>query len=146
MTATIDRAHAVKRIADHLADRTSWVVTAPPDMLAPLAEALGTIPGWTAYLDGGLPLVLRTDQADVLLAADALVATAAVLTVPKTVDASTLGAALSHPMPSDDAQDVLILRADNGPIYWPLLFVDAVDIVDPQCAAELRANHLPNLN
>lgn len=145
MTTPIDRGQAVHRIAAHLADRDSYVITVPPDLVDTVAENLASIPERTLYLDGGLPAVLRTDQASVLAVTGALTATAAVLVVPKTVPAAALTKALGQHVPEDGSQDIVVLMAD-GPIVWPLLFVDALEVVDPRAAGQLRASNLPNLN
>lgn len=142
----LDRDQAVKNIAAHIADRDAYVITAPPDTLPRLSRTLDGVPSWSAYLDNGTPVILRTDRAGALIVADLLVETAGVLIVPKTVPAAALSRVVGQDVPADGSQDLVVLMPHEGPIFWPLLFVDALDIVDPQVAATLRAHHIPNLN
>lgn len=143
----LDRDKAVQRIADRIADRDAYVITAPPDTLPLLSRTLDGIPGWTAYLDSGIPAILHTDRAGALLVADLLMDTAAVIVVPKTVPASELSKVVGQEVPADGSQDLVVLMPpDGGPIFWPLLFVDALAIVDPPVAAQLRAHQIRNLN
>ncbi len=143
----LDRDEAVQRIAGHIADRDAYVVTAPPYTLPTLSRTLDSLSGWFAYLDSGTPAILHTDRAGALLVADLLMDTAAVIVVPKTVAAAELSKVLGQDVPADGSQDLVVLMPpDGGPIFWPLLFVDALEVVDPPVAAQLRAHHIPNLN
>ena len=139
MIALIDRDDAVAAIAGAIADRHSFVIVAPPDTVAGLAGCLTTVAGWTGYLDNGTPTVLCTDQPAAATVLDGLaVPTAMVVTVPKTVPAATLGEALGQEIPADGSQDLVLLCGDEeGPLVWPLLFVDALAPVDPRAAAAL---------
>ncbi|MET8134663.1 hypothetical protein ABZV24_22370 [Streptomyces sp. NPDC005251] len=142
-TATHDflaRDTAVHQIAQHIADRDAYLVTCPPTTLPILSRALDSLPAWSAYLDNGTGAVLRTDRAGALLVADLLMETAGVLVVPKTVPAVELGQVVGQDIPADGSQDLVVLMPPGGePIFWPLLFIDALDIVDPTVAAQLRA-------
>ncbi|MER7838439.1 hypothetical protein ABTY98_21755 [Streptomyces sp. NPDC096040] len=142
----IDRDTAVQQIAAHIADRDAYVITTPPDALPRLSRSLENLSSWGAYLDSGTPVVLRTGRAGALLVVDMLMETAGVLVVPKTVPAAELGKVVGQDIPADGSQDLVVLMPREGPIFWPLLFVDALEIVDPAVAATLRANHIPNLN
>ncbi|MFE2828478.1 hypothetical protein [Streptomyces sp. NPDC059271] len=143
----LTRDDAVRQIAQHIADRDAYVITAPPGALPRLSATLDELPHWTAYLDNGLPVAMRTGNASTLLVADALMETAGVIVVPKTVPASAVGQVVGQSMARDGSQDLVVLMPpDGGPIFWPLLFVDALDVVDPVVAAQLRAHHIPNLN
>jgi hypothetical protein len=146
MTTTITREQAVKAIAGHLADRDAYVITVPPELMPEVTRSLDGITDWTAYLDGGLPVVIRTDRAAVLTITGALTVSAAVLTVLKrTTAAAALSAALGQEIRDDGSQDIVVLH-DNGPMVWPLLFVDALAVVDPGAAAAIHANQVHNLN
>ncbi|MDJ0341777.1 hypothetical protein [Streptomyces sp. PH10-H1] len=149
MTLTLSptRPQAVKRIADHIADRDSYVITVPPDALTSFAHRLCDIPDWNAYLDNGTGTVLHTGHALTLLACDLIIETAAVVIVPKTVPTAVLTEAVGRDVPADGSQDIVILTGPAGrPVFWPLLLVDAIEIVDPAVAAQLRANQIHNLN
>lgn len=143
----IERSRAVKAIADQILDRTSYVIIAPTDNLVRLVDSLTEhTEKWTAYLDNGTGAVLCTTNADIVRVVDILIGTAAVITVPKTVPAPAISAALGQHLPEDGSQDLVVLRVPDEPMFWPLLFIDALDLVDPKVAAELRANQVHNLN
>ncbi|MET8098131.1 hypothetical protein ABZV29_16875 [Streptomyces sp. NPDC005236] len=143
----LSRDTAVQRIARRIAARDAYVITAPPTSLPRLSSALTELKGWHAYLDSGTPAVMRTDRAGALLVADLLMETAGVIVVPKTVPASELGEVVGQELPADGSQDLVVLMpTDGGPIFWPLLFVDALALVDPPVAAHLRAQHIADLN
>ncbi|MCW2898724.1 MAG: hypothetical protein JWO67_989 [Streptosporangiaceae bacterium] len=151
MTPTSDitliaRAEAVHLIAGHLADRDRYVIVAPPDVVEALADSIGTIPDWTAYLDTGIALVTRTSAAAAMRLSRMLLPTAAVVTVPKTVPPAAISEALDHDVPADGSQDVIILADPEQQMDWPLLFVDAVAMVDPRLATVIRANDIRNLS
>lgn len=147
ITGPIDRELAAEHIASRIKARDSYVITAPPSALSRLSESFEDISGWAAYLDTGLELVLRTDSASVLLVTDVVdslmsATTAAVIVVSKTVPASVLATAVGQEVPADGSRDLLVLHAAEGVVFWPTLFVDALDIVDPLVAAQLRAQSL----
>lgn len=144
--APIGRDRATKGIADHIADRDAYVVTVPPYALLSLARSLTDLPAWNAYLDIGTPLIMWTDKAEVLLLTGTLLETATVVVVPKTVPPATLSRVVGQGVAEDGSQDLVILRPRGGPTPWPTLFVDALEIVDPRAATELRAHDIPNLN
>jgi hypothetical protein len=145
-TATLDRAAAIRRIADHLADQDAFVITVPPHELNAFGHSIKNVQSWTAYLDNGTGHILRTDTPGALLVAELLFPTAAVVVVPKTVPATVLSEALGQEVPADGSRDIVILTSQGGPTYYPMLFINALDIVSPSTAALLRANHLPNLS
>lgn len=140
------RDRAVQKIAAHIADRDAYLVTIPPEALPRLSRSLDGLASWSAYLDNGTPVVLRTSRAGALLVSDLLMETAGVLVVPKSVPAAALSKVVGQEVPADGSQDLVVLASAVGPTFWPLLFVDALAVVDPRMAAQLRANHLPNLN
>ena len=143
----IDRATAVQEIAGRIRDRDAYVITAPPDTLPLLSRTLDGISSWSAYLDSGTPAILRTDRAGALLVADLLMETAGVIVVPKSVPAAELSKVVGQEVPADGSQDLVVLMPpDGGPVFWPLIFVDALEVVDPPVAAQLRAHHIPNPN
>lgn len=148
ISSPVDRGQIVRTIAGHIADRDSFVIATPPGMLAPLALALRELPPvWTAYLDNGLPLVLRTDQPSALAAVEMLTPATAVVIVPKSIPATVLGEALGQEVAGDGSQDIVLLRTTlQGPMVWPVLFVDAVAIVDPRAAMQIRVSDLAGLS
>lgn len=138
----LDRETAVRRIGDALADRTAFVITMPPGTVSVLAARLSPVPAWCAYLDNGTPTALATSDPTCLRTAAALAPMVGVLIVPKTVPATQLSDVVGQVVPADGSQDVVILTASSrtgSPVFWPLLFIDAVSRVDPQLAAQLRA-------
>lgn len=139
----IRRDRAVRQIANHLADQDVYLITVPHGALESAVDTLDPITPWQAYVDNGSGLVLRSGMREPVALAAQLYTTVAVLVVPKSVDPEVLSSALRQPLPPDGSQDLLILRSRTGPIHWPLLFVDAVDQVDPIAAAQLRAHGIP---
>lgn len=142
-TEIVTRSEAVDTIAAAIADRTAFVVLAGPHMLADVARALDAVPTFAAYLDAGHGGVMRACDAVELTLVSLLAApTAAVLLVPKTVPAGTLAAAFGRDhIPADGSRDLVVL-CDDGPVAWPLIFVDALAIVDPRAAMQIRASDL----
>lgn len=146
MTATpIARARAVKNIAAALADRHSYVLTLDPRLNTEAAEALDGI-DTTIYVDQGTDPILRTNDPRLLAVTAALIPCVAVILIPKTVPAAILSEALGEHVPDDGSQDILILGSPEPPMTWPLLFVDALQRVDPTAANTIRAAHIPNTN
>lgn len=148
-TATpIARARAVKDIAAALADRSAFVAMVSPDVLKTVAARLHLIPGWTAYLDSGTDIVMRTTDIAVVAVLDLLIDSAVVLTIPKTTPAATISEALGGtPVPEDGSQDIILLGGkEDAPMFWSLLFLDAIERVDPETAADIRAAAIANLN
>jgi hypothetical protein len=145
----LDRQSAVDQLAGHIADRTGFLVVAPPSAVATLAARLHRLPaGWTAYVDHGVPAVLATNIPRALGVLDVLgVPYCAVVAVPKTVPARTLSDVLGQDLPDDGSRDLIFLHDEEGQaIVWPLLFVDALAIVDPAAAAAIHVNALTNLS
>lgn len=146
MTTLITRRAAVDAIAAHIADRTAFIVLAPPKLLGEVITRLRHVPGWTGYLDTGRDSVARGDAAEFVTlgrVAQAFGTPAiAVMTVPKTVPAARLSRALRQPIADDGSQDILVIRGESGPIHWPMLFVDALEQVEPAAAAQLHAEDL----
>lgn len=143
----LHRDRAALEISGRIAGEADYLITVPPGALLPLCEALDALTSWTAYLDSGTPLVVRTERSGTLRNVALRGAAAGVISVPKAVPAAALAEALSQPLPPDGSEDLIVLTSpDGGPIFWPLLFVDALEIVDPAAAAQLRAHHIPNLN
>lgn len=145
-TATLTRTDAVHTIARHLATRDVYLVAAGPAQLTGIGLALHGIPGTVCYADNGLGPILRTDRPEALALVAALLPAAAVTTVPKTVPASVLGEALGQHVPPDGSQDVVIVMDDAGHAVYPTLLVEAIDHVDPNVSALLRANDLAHLS
>lgn len=135
----------IKHIANQLADRHSFVITVPPGRLMQLADALEAhVPTWTAYLDNATGMVLRTPLAGTIRHVTPFAPTAAVVTVPKTVPAEHVSKAIGQHVPADGSQDIVVLLTPGEPTYFPMLFVNAMELVDPDVAATLRAHELTN--
>lgn len=143
----MNRSRAVREIADRIADRTHFVMISPTHRLARLVYDLAEqTPQWCAYLDSGSGMVLRTPHAGTVAAIKVFIETAGVVTVPKTVPAAKLAAVVDQPVPEDGSQDLVVLYEPGEPMFWPTLFVNAIDLVDPKAAATIRANQIQNLN
>jgi hypothetical protein len=141
----VPRATVEKRLAGHIADRDAFVIVGcPPDWVGELAETLREISTWTGYLDAGISTVLRTSNPGVLTLVAALAPVAVVVTIPKTVPAAEIAAALGQPIPDDGSQDLVMLCDPDRPAIWPVLFVDALAKVDPKTAATIYASDLRN--
>jgi hypothetical protein len=146
MTNPIDRQEAVKAIAGHIADRDAFVVSVPPQLIQAVASRIDRLPKWTAFVDNGTDLVMTTSGFRMMAVIDLLVDTTAVLTVPKTVAASTLSEVVGQDVPADGSQDIVMLHTGAAPYIWPLLFLDALEVVDPGSPSQIRMNNLSNLN
>ncbi|WP_405017383.1 hypothetical protein OHV05_10115 [Kitasatospora sp. NBC_00070] len=134
------RTKAVRRVADALADRTSFVITIPPGTAQALASSLAQMFPWTAYLDNGTGEVLATSDAGSLEMTDLFFPVSGVLLVPKTVPASALSRVVGQTVPADGSQDIIVLiDRDGGSTVWPWLFIEALALVDPDAAAQIKA-------
>lgn len=137
----IGRGRALRFISEALADRTHFLLVPPAQRGAEVAELLdGTGISWTGYIDSGQDTVLRVDQASLMLVTEQLARrTAILITVPKTVPAEQLSSALDQTIQADGSQDLILMTDDSEQLLWPMLFVDALDQIDPVEAARLRA-------
>ncbi|WP_405423530.1 hypothetical protein [Streptomyces erythrochromogenes] len=133
----IPRPTALERIAAHLDAQDHYLITSPPDTVGRLMQNLEDIPSWMAYVDNGSPTVLRTERPGAVRLASRILAVATVIVVAKTVPRRDLMAAIDQPEGAP-AQDVFVLTTPGGPTWWPVLFADALALVDPEAAAELR--------
>lgn len=148
-TTVVPRAAAVRAVANAIADRAHFVIAVPPDHVASVIDRLAGIPrGWTAYVDNGSPMVLVTGEPGAAVLLDLVGgAVVAVVTVPKTTSAAVLGGALSQPVPDDGSQDLVIIHDfEPGPMCWPMIFVDAIERVDPAVAAQLHASDIRSMS
>lgn len=147
----IARAEAVRAIAAHVADRTAFVISAPPAMLEGAARCLRKIGTGDCYMDNGLHAVFLLSGEYVALAegmAGLLPGTtAAVFTVPKTVSAATLSQALQgQEIPANGSQDLVLLHSDENRVEFPRLLAEALALVDPDVAMQLAANDIRTLS
>lgn len=145
---TCSRDTAVRRIAARLADRTHYVMSVPPPAIVAVATGLRDVPDWSAYLDAGLPAVMRCHDARALAVLAVLSGPmCAVVTVPKTVPPDVLSTITRTEVPADGSRDVLIVHlGEDVPMIWPLLFVDALAVLDPAVAAQIRAYDISATN
>lgn len=136
----LSRTDAADVISESITTGTEYVITVPPNLIQELGQSLDLIPEWTAYLDNGTSAVMVTKEAGALTIVHLLAVAAAVVVVPKTVAPDQLSKAVRQEIPADGSQDLLILHEGEGdPIVWPVLFVEALAIVDPDAAARIRA-------
>jgi hypothetical protein len=135
-STSLDRADAVREISNHVADRDRFVIAVSLESFRRYAYAFcsGAVPTWTAYLDMGGRSVLRTTNPELLEAQTRAGFGSAVLTVPKTIPATVLGAAFGQALPADGSRDLIDLTTDS----WPLLVFDAMAVVSPAEAALMR--------
>lgn len=148
--AVITREDAVAQLASCIADRNAFLITAAPNLTLELAQRIAAVGPWTGYLDTGVDHILQTNDIRALATTWAITtavngAAIAVFTVPKTVPAKKLSKAVGQNVPADGSQDILIVNQDAR-FYWPLLFVDAVERVDPAMASSIRASDVRNLS
>jgi hypothetical protein len=145
MTTMTPREVAVRSIADGIADRTSFVATVPPGMLATVAAALARIPSWTAWLDCGLDAMLCVDGARLVADTAALFAitgtpVVAVVTICKTVPAKRISKALGCPVPPTGvATSSSSAKATTSRSPGRCCSSTPLALVDPSGAAQLVA-------
>ena len=147
----VPRAEAVRAIAAHIADRTAFVISAPPAIVESAAHCLRAIGEGDCYMDNGLDTVFRLCGEYVALAevmAGLLPGTAAaVFTVPKIVPAARLSEALQgQHVPEDGSQDLVLLHADEGLVQFPTLLIEALALVDPAAAMQFAVNDVRRLS
>ncbi|RAG81762.1 hypothetical protein DN069_31165 [Streptacidiphilus pinicola] len=142
--SVISREEAAQSIATALKDHTHFIATVPPGMAGDAAELLEGLPGFVMMLDQGMDTVLTTSSAAIVAATDGLAArqSAAVALVPKTVGTTAISECFGQEIPDDGSQDILNL-SDDGDVAFPTLFIDAVDLVDPLGAAQMRGQGRP---
>jgi hypothetical protein len=139
----LHRDRAALEISGRIAGEADYLITVPPGALLPLCDTLDALTSWTAYLDSGTPLVVRAERSGTVRNIALRGAAAGVIIAPKAVPAAALTEALGQLLPPDGSQDLIVLTSpDGGPIFWPLLFVDALDLIDPDAAAQLRASRI----
>lgn len=139
MTATlIERSEAVTRIGQHITAREHYLITTPPGRALDFLDRLDV--EWVAYADTGAPLVLITDEPAPVRITAHLVPLALVVAIPKTAPRESLDRAFVDGFSGSDTHDlVAITEPDSTVTYWPRLFIDALDSVDPISAAQMRA-------
>lgn len=137
ISTSLLRADAVKEVSNYAADRDRFLIAVSLQAFTPYAYAFteGPVRGWTAYIDCGGPSVLRTDDGQLLESFTRGAPGSAVLAVPKTVPAAVLGAVFGQAFPEDGSRDLIDLDRD----FWPSLVFEALEAVDPQSAAHMRA-------
>jgi len=144
--ALIDNTEAVDRLAASLTTRQDFIILSAPEHINKLASRLRAIPpGWTAYLANRSPRVLVTGD-PILMAASAGMCppggVTAVVTAPKsTTPAAALSRIFEQEIPADGSRDVILLLTPGGQGQvaqsWPLLFINALEQVDPASAASI---------
>ncbi|MFI1937713.1 hypothetical protein ACH44C_11005 [Streptomyces purpureus] len=139
----IPRAHALQHIATRLDAQDHYLIASPPDTLGRLMTNLEDIPSWMAYVDNGSPTILRTERPGAVRLAGRILAVAAVVVVAKTVPRRDVMAALNRETNPGHTEDIFVLTTPGGRTWWPVLFAEALDLVDPAAAAELRNDGLP---
>ncbi|MBF9073167.1 hypothetical protein [Streptacidiphilus fuscans] len=144
-TSMISREEATQNIAAALKNKTHFIATVPPGMAGEAAELLEGLPGFLIILDQGTDLVLATSSASVVAATDTLTPrqSAAVALVPKTVGTAAISECFGQEIPDDDGSQDILNLSDGGEVAYPTLFIDAVDLVDPLGAAQMRGQGRP---
>ena len=145
----ITRTEAIHAISGHIADRTAFVLIAPPSLTGTLGERLAKVGNWTCYLDNGTEQVLQVTEPQILNGAltisDVLgLPVIGVFTIPKTVPAAKLSVAVEQEVPADGSQDLLVVHETTGALAWPELFLAALHRVDPRAANTIRASAIQN--
>lgn len=137
ISTSLDRASAAKQLSNHIADRTAFLAAVSLRRFSAYAPAFfgGAVASWTAYVDMGGQSVLCTDDAALLDALTRSDPGTAVLVIPKTVPAAVLGEVFRQQIPGDGLRELL----DLDPDHQPSLIFDAMDIVDPEGGAAMRA-------
>ncbi len=152
MAELIPRPEAIDRIADHLRDRTDYVIAIPPH--SPI-NWLRTLTAWRCYLDKGADRILAFGPAStaqpgrlppILAATAMLVRTelSMIVALSKAVTpARTLRSLISPEIPDDGSRDLIILGAESAKrMTVPALLVAAIGKVDPRAAATIIANQV----
>ncbi|MFI9274638.1 hypothetical protein ACIGXM_28610 [Kitasatospora sp. NPDC052896] len=143
--AVIDRNTALWRVAKAYRDRTHFIATVSPGMAGEVAQRLEGLRGWEMLLDSGGGAILATSSSGLVEVTDKLsaVESAGVVLASKSVDSAELGDRLGQEIP--EGKDLFVIGdADDGELMvWPTLFVDALDLVDPVAAAQMRAQMTP---
>lgn len=156
----VPREEAVQALAAAIADRTHFIVSLPPSLIAEcvLAARFAKLPsGWRVYFDNGMSTTLSVDTPKLVEAVElgAFMAPfgslVGVATIPKTTPARRIREALgvSEEIPHDGSRDLLMIHeprlAWQG-FFYPMLLVEALDIVDPTVAMQIRANESGSQN
>lgn len=143
----LDRETALREIAAGYRDRSHYLVCLPPGTLPVFKRQLEGLP-CRILLDQGLDTVLATSSADVARAVDVLTRSlrpsgggVGVVLVPKTVSRALLEKRLNLPS-SDDDEDIMCVQLGEQ-MMFPTLLTDAIDLVDPIDAAQIRAQAVP---
>lgn len=142
-TGMLAREHAVEVVADCIRRRMHYVVVGAPSLVSGVMQRLSDQKHtWSAFVESAAPVILVTNEEAVVEVMTMLAGPDShiiVLTVPKSVPASVLADIVGQPVPADGSQDLFVLSALNEQIQWPVLFIDALDEVDPVAASQIRA-------
>jgi hypothetical protein len=143
-TALLHRSDAVMRIASRLQDQTHYVIAAGPQHAADIAAKLEDIVDVEILLDNGTDLIVTTTPAAAeCIAALAATPVTAIALVPKTTPTTTMHNRFEAQIPADGSRDiVLVSSTEKGPMIWPMLFVDAIDVYDPVAAMAIHASDI----
>ncbi len=140
----LERPDALHEIADAIGDRRHFIVLLSPETSPHTPDFIRALPGASCYLDAGLPTVLRMQPPPRALPALLQLLPlrcGVILVAPKTPEGRRrLGRLGSRPGSTADEQDLVLPYHEGEGFAFPLLFVDAVDLVDPVGAAQLRAS------
>ena len=140
---------AALEIAARLKACDSYVITLPPKAFSCAVQRVGKLFGSVIYADNGTDVALKVPGPGI---GEALAAVANVIgefltgvaVVPKTVPRGLLSRALGRKLPEDQSQDIVLIESTGEHRYiWPTLFVVAMDQVDAEYAAAIRAAAVP---
>ena len=153
---------AAGRIAERLKARDSWAVVIPPAAFSIAVRRIGKLFGAVVYADNGgataiavstpaaaAELVESTDAVGMLstmVGADYIATGVAI--VPKTVPHGLFQRTLGQKIPTNSAQDILLIQNPLGEPFrqaWPTLFLNACELFDPGSTVEIRAQGTPVL-
>lgn len=137
--AMVPRERAVKAISATYGDKTDIILAGPLDRVG---GVLQHIPSAVCYLDAGTRTILVTrgtgeTQSIVLYQISQYAPMAAIIAIPKATPETALTAAGIDVTGSEDI--CLVASNDDQLMCYPILLVDAIDLMDPVLAAQLRA-------
>lgn len=141
----VHRTEVIDALASHMDASDAYIIVPATDgSTAGLITALEDLHNWTAYVDCGTDAIAVTNAAAIVwVVAKLAPRIAMVVTIDKSESGDTLAEVLGIYAPEDDEQDIFILADQDGPLAWPMMFVSAVEKVDPDGAAMFYADAVP---
>jgi hypothetical protein len=149
---TIPRGQAIQELGDLYAAGDSWLVALSMGALNVALGRLGDLDGWTLYADAGMAEALKIVD-DVYYASYLAMVDfanpgtmATVMVIPRTAADRDRMAEVMNFDDLSDTQHVIIAVEEEGPVPYPAMLLDGIQLTDPETALGIRARERGTTN